>query len=170
MIRLAPDRAPRCAARRVRSGRRAGSLSSTLMSIHWCAFDTPMRSANRADGLRRCSRADASPRCVGMRGSSQPSTWLALDQLDQLALAHHGVGQVQAREFVLLRQWPLQQTGFGEPLDHPVVERSVVLEFQRTQRMGDALDRIRDAMGVVVERIHAPLVAGAVMRRTWRIR
>ena len=37
-----------------------------------------------------------------------------VDQLDQLALGQHDVGQVQAREFDLLRQRALQQAAFGQ--------------------------------------------------------
>ena len=44
------------------------------------------------------------PEMVGMRGSSQPLTSPSFDELHELALAHHGVGEVQAREFVLMRQ------------------------------------------------------------------
>ena len=47
--------------------------SSTLMSIHESAFDTPMRSANsrKPSGVKPRRRA---PTSVGIRGSSQPST------------------------------------------------------------------------------------------------
>ena len=46
-------------------------------------------------------------------------------------------------------------------LDQPVVERPVVLELERAERMADVLDRIRLAMGEVVGRVDAPGVAGA---------
>ena len=39
----------------------------------------------------------------------------------------------------------------------------MVLELERAQRMRDALERVRDAVRVVVERIDAPLVAGALV-------
>ena len=41
----------------------------------------------------------------------------------------------------------------------------MVLELERADRMRDPLERIRDAVRVVVERIDAPRVAGAVVRR-----
>ena len=47
--------------------------------------------------------------------------------------------------------------------DVPVVERAVVFEFQRADGVRDALDGIGLAVGVVVHRVDAPLVAGAVM-------
>ena len=47
--------------------------------------------------------------------------------------------------------------------DEPVVERPVVLEFQRADRMRDVLDRVRLAVRVVVARIDLPLRAGARM-------
>src|SRR4029077_18660213 len=45
------------------------------------------------------------------------------------------------------------------------VERPMILELERADRMGDPFERVGDAMRVVVERIDAPLVAGPVMRR-----
>ena len=92
-----------------------------------------------------------------MRGSSQPRTWPSLHQLQQLALAQQRVGEVQAVEFDLLRMID------AELLDVPVVERAVIFEFQRADGMGDAFDGIGLAVRVVVHRIDAPLVAGAVM-------
>ena len=41
----------------------------------------------------------------------------------------------------------------------------MVLELQRAERVRDAFDRVRDRVRVVVGRIDAPGVAGAVMRR-----
>ena len=134
------------------------------MSIHESDLDTPMRSAKRLKALRReaaAARADERrhPRIV-------PAVDVPLlDQLDQPALRQHDVGEVEAREFVLLRQRPLELAAFGELLDDPVVERPVVLELERADRMRDALERVADAVRVVVERVDAPLVAGAVMPR-----
>ena len=48
--------------------------------------------------------------------------------------------------------------------DHPVVQRAVILELQRAERVRDAFERVGDRMRVVVGRIDAPRVAGAVMR------
>ena len=64
-----------------------------------------------------------------------------------------------------MRQRPRELAALGELLDDPVVERPVILEFERADRMRDALERVRDAVRVVVERIDAPLVAGAVVAR-----
>ena len=50
-------------------------------------------------------------------------------------------------------------------LDQPVVERPVILELERAERVGDALDRVRLAVREVVQRVDAPLVAGARVRR-----
>ena len=47
----------------------------------------------------------------------------------------------------------------------PVVQRAVVLELQRADRVRDALDRVALAVRVVVRWVDAPLVAGAVVRR-----
>jgi len=44
--------------------------------------------------------------------------------------------------------------------EEPVVERPVRLELQRAEGVGDALDGVGLAVGPVVRRIDAPLVAG----------
>ncbi len=46
----------------------------------------------------------------------------------QLAFGHHGVFQIQAREFVLARV-----NRNGDVVQHPVVQTTVILELQRTQ-------------------------------------
>ena len=53
------------------------------------------------------------------------------DKLDEFALREHNVGEVEAGEFVLLRQRGVETTQFGQALVEPVVERTVRLEFQR---------------------------------------
>ena len=75
------------------------------------------------------------------------------------------VGVVEPRKLVLLRQRPLKLAAVGQLVDDPVVERPMVLEFQRADRMRDPLERVRDRMREIVERIDAPLVAGAMVRR-----
>ncbi len=92
-----------------------------------------------------------------MRGSSQPFTKPSLHELEQLALAHHRIVQVQAGKLDLPRVVDLQL------VEQPVVERAVVLELQGADRVGDALDRIALPVGEIVHGINAPLVAGAVV-------
>ena len=48
-------------------------------------------------------------------------------------------------------------------IEEPVVERPMDLELEGADRMGDALDRIRLAVGPVIGRIDAPGVAPPVM-------
>ena len=48
-------------------------------------------------------------------------------------------------------------------VQHPVVQRPVIFELQRAQRVRDALERIADAVGEVVHRVDAPVIAGPVM-------
>ena len=86
-------------------------------------------------------------------------------QLAQLALAGDDVGQVQAREFELVRHGLLEEAAGGQGFQQPVVERAVVLEFQRADRMRDVFQRVRDRVRVVVHRIDAPGVARAVVMR-----
>ena len=80
------------------------------------------------------------------------------DQQVQLTLGHHGVFQVQTRELVLTRMHRN-----GDVIQHPVVQTTVVLEFQRAQRVRNAFQRIADAVGEVVHRVDAPLVTGLVV-------
>ena len=85
-----------------------------------------------------------------------PAAHVALaHELPQEALREHGVREVEARELVLVRVRRHRQA-----LDQPVVERPVSLELERAERVGDALDRVRLAVGEVVQRVDAPLVAG----------
>ena len=81
-----------------------------------------------------------------------------LHQLQQLALAHDRVGQVQARELDLSGL-----VGHRQVLDEPVVQRPVHLELQGAERVGDALDGVALAVGVVVHGVDVPGVAGAVV-------
>ena len=80
-----------------------------------------------------------------------------LHEFQQFAFRHHRVGQVQPRELVLVRRPD------AERLDEPVVERTVDVEFERADRVGDVLDRVALPVGVVVHRVDAPLVARAVV-------
>ncbi len=83
----------------------------------------------------------------------------AAHEFGQHPLRQQRIGQIEPREFVLVRFRRHRQF-----VEQPVVERPVVLEFQRADRMRDALDRVRLPMGVVVARIDRPFVAGARMR------
>ena len=78
-------------------------------------------------------------------------------QLEQLALAHHSVVELQAGKLDLPRVVDLQL------VEQPVVERAVVLELQGADRVGDAFDRIGLPVGEIVHGVDAPLIAGAVV-------
>ena len=119
--------------------------------------------AEVANGFRRVpAPPDAGdrrhPRIVPSRDE------LLLDQREQLALAHHRVIQIEPREFDLPRPRP-ERGVLADAVHHPVVERTMILELERAQRVRDALDRIRDRVRVVVGRIDAPGVARPMMRR-----
>ncbi len=126
------------------------------MMLSFLATPTRSQKSRSASGVKPRRRR---PTIVGIRGSSQPDDVLLDDELQQLALAHHRVGQVQAGELDLLRTRRHRQVG-----EQPVVERPVILELERAQRVRDLLDGVRDRMGVVVGRIDRPRVAGAVVR------
>ncbi len=110
-----------------------------------------------ADGFRREAAAAEAGESGHARIVPAVDTIL-LHELEQLALAEQRVGDVETVEFDLLRGKD------AELLDIPAVERLVVGELERAHGVGDVLDRIRLAVGVVVHRVDAPLVAGAVMR------
>ena len=81
-----------------------------------------------------------------------------LDQLLELALAHHGIFELQARELDLPGMtWRIQY------IEKPVVEQPVILELQGAERVGDLFDGVRDAMGVIVHGVDTPLVSGLVV-------
>ncbi len=84
----------------------------------------------------------------------------AAHQFGEHALRQHRVGEIEAREFVLMRPRRHRQI-----VDEPVVERPMILEFERADRMGDALDGVGLAVREVVARIDLPRRAGARMRR-----
>ncbi|KAG0948670.1 hypothetical protein G6F31_014032 [Rhizopus arrhizus] len=98
------------------------------------------------------------------------------NQRHQLALAHHRVVDVQARELDLARLGGFaRQAGVDQRLGQrvvvgeihvvhaPVVQRAVVFEFQRAQRVGDALDRIAQRVREVVHRVDRPRIAGVLV-------
>ncbi len=86
---------------------------------------------------------------------------LVVDELLQLALARDGEHQVRARELDLPRAARL---ALPQLVEEPVVERPMVLELERAQRMRRAFDRVRQRVRVVVHRIDAPLATRALMR------
>ena len=82
----------------------------------------------------------------------------AAHEFGEHALRQHRVGEIEPRELVLVRV-----RGHRQVVQKPVVERPMVLEFERADRMGDALDGVRLAVGEIVARINAPGRAGARM-------
>ncbi len=86
-----------------------------------------------------------------------------LHQLEQAALAHHRVGEVQAGELDLTRQRPLEELCFDILFQEPLVEGAVVLELQGADGVRDGLEGVRYAVGVVVHGVEAPGVARAVV-------
>ncbi len=89
-----------------------------------------------------------------------------LDEPQQLALAHHGVIQVEPSKFVLPRTFRLLLR-LQTMLENPVVNLAIVLELKRAERMRNAFDRVFERVREVVHRIDAPVVARAVMMRVF---
>ena len=111
--------------------------------------------AERLGGV--AAAADAAER--GHAGIVPAAHEFLLHELEELALGHQGIGEVQARKFILMRGIDAQR------LDEPVVQRTVHVELQGADGVGDVLDGVALAVGVVVHRVDAPLVARAVMVR-----
>ena len=80
-----------------------------------------------------------------------------IDELQEPSFAHQCVRQVQSIEFDLLRV--VDAKGFAKP----VIQRAAVLEFQRADTVGDALNGIRLSVGPVVRWVNAPRITGAMM-------
>src|SRR5690625_1675970 len=53
----------------------------------------------------------------------------------------------------------------GQILNQPVIQRAVILELKRAQRMGNVLERIRLPVRKIVAWINAPLVASTRMSK-----
>ena len=75
----------------------------------------------------------------------------AAHQFGEHALRQHRVGQIEAGELVLMRMRRHRQI-----VQEPVVERPVILELERADRVRDALDGVGLAVGEVVARVDAP--------------
>ena len=134
--------------------------------------------AEIADGVGGVAAA-AQPREGGEARVVPAGDVLSLHELQQLALAGQHRGHLEPGELVLVGPPSQAQPGLlrvgvhrrvgGEQLRHPdrlddpVVELAVVLELERADGVGDALDQVGEAVGEVVEGIDAPGVAGAVV-------
>ena len=81
-----------------------------------------------------------------------------LHKLAELALRHDRVIDAKAGKLDLARL-----IGHGNVVHHPVVERAVRLEFERAQRVRDALKRVLDRVCEVVHREDAPFRALTVV-------
>ena len=75
-------------------------------------------------------------------------------QLQQPALTHHRAVDIQPRKLDLLRMVDARQL-----IDEPVVKRSVILEFQRTDRMSDSLYCVFQSVSPIIHRINAPFTS-----------
>src|SRR6516165_9985092 len=80
----------------------------------------------------------------------------AAHELGQHPLGENRVGEIEAGELILMRA-----RGDRKIIEQPVIQRSVVLEFERADGMSDVLDGIRLPMREIVARVDAPGGAGA---------
>ena len=122
-----------------------------------------LRDADVVGEGAQCARRHAAPVQTGNGQHTRivPTVdELLVYELDQFALAHHGVRQIEPREFVLMRT---RLRNF-ERVEDPIVKRPVYFELERAHRMRDPFDVIAERMRPVVHRVNAPVVAGAMMR------
>src|SRR6185437_14035193 len=82
-----------------------------------------------------------------------------IDQLQQLAFAHHGIGEVESRKFILPRREDAQL------LDEPVVQRTMGNKFKRADRMRNMLDRVALTMRKIIHRVNTPGIPRPVVMR-----
>ena len=120
-----------------------------------------LRDADRLAELAECGGRVAAAAHAGDRGHAGvvPARHaLFLHELEQAALGHDSVGQVEAGELDLLRLG-----GGVERAKEPVVKGTVHLKLQRANRVGDAFVRVLERVGVVVHRVDTPLIAGVMV-------
>ena len=92
-----------------------------------------------------------------------------LDQLEHLALGHHGVGDIQAVELELMRTavlWhsPVSRSGQVQHLVNEIVVKGTVHDkLEGADRVRDALEIVALTMCKIVHRIHVPFASGAVV-------
>src|SRR5690606_14891519 len=92
-------------------------------------------------------RGVPAPPHAGQRGHPRvvPAGHVSLgDERQQLALAGDRVVELEPGELDLLGQGAVEEAPLGQSLEYPVVERPMVLELERAQRMRDALEGILD--------------------------
>ena len=123
---------------------------------HAVSFGHPDALTEVAD---RAGRITAAPQAGdGGHAWITPSRHVsAVDQVKQFTLTHHRVAEVESGELNLLRMMDSQL------FQEPVVEWSMVFEFEGTDGMGDAFDRVRLSVGEVVGRVDTPGIPGSVM-------
>lgn len=113
--------------------------------------------AEVADGRRRVAAA-AHAGDSGHAGIVPGMDEFFLHELEEFALAHDRVGQIEPGEFRLAGA-----AGDGTVVDDPVVKGAVVFEFQGAKGVGDVFVGVFQRVGEVVHRIDAPSVAGVVV-------
>eukprot|EP00968_Pinguiococcus_pyrenoidosus_P022181 scaffold3058_cov232-Pinguiococcus_pyrenoidosus.AAC.6 len=146
------------AARRDRVENGAGVPGQLLVLDHVLVAAGADVRAERVQGLRRVA---ASPQAADRR---HPRIVPALQkagvhELDQLPLAQLGVLDVETAHFVDVGSEEIERP------EHPVVGLSAVLKLQRADTVVDVLDRVDDAVRVVVGGVDAPLVSRVRVRR-----
>ena len=93
-----------------------------------------------------------------------------LDKLEHFALRHHGISDVEAVELTLFRaivrsvRRETAEVRTAELVDEIVVQRTVYLKLQRTDRVRHSFEIVRLSVREVVHRIDVPFASCAVVR------
>jgi hypothetical protein len=137
--------------RRLRSSRIAAS--SAASSVFCGLRETPEFHERGAPRVTAAAEPDTAIRII-------PPVTPFPHESQQLPLAHYRVFKGETRELGLLGR--ILEAALT---NQPFVDVVVVLEFERTERVRDVLDRVREGMREVIQRIQAPRVPLAIMMR-----
>ena len=132
------------------------AASKTAISTWELVFATPIRSQNEriADAVTPRRRI---PEIVGIRGSSQPPTTPLQPTSATSAWTSNNTSMTSGRT-----QIAVVYTGWKRrrPTSHTTRD---CFQTQRTNRMRDAFNGIRQAVSEIIERINAPIVPSAMV-------
>ena len=83
------------------------------------------------------------------------------DKLVQFTFAYDRVFKLQSGKFNLL--W---MAGSLQAFKYPVIQWTMIFEFQGTQGMGNSFNSIGNTVGIIVHGIKTPVSTGAMMMAT----
>ena len=136
-------------------------VPDTVFELSYIHMGIDSRDTNQITELSDCGGSDAAPAQPddGWHAGIVPSGYVPLfDQADEFSLTQHRVIEIEPGKFSLLGRFVYLHT-----FQDPVIELAIVLELEGAQGMRDAFNGVREAMGEIIHRVNAPLVARAIM-------